>query len=136
MALIKCKECGKEISDKANVCVHCGYELENLVCPECNKKISKYDSSCKNCGYDLTSKVFTSKNRDSYALVGMILGLCSIIAWIIPLIGYPCTIIGIIFSACAMGSNKKGMAITGLILSIIFLIVTLINSFIGMLMYM
>ena len=27
MALIKCKECGKEISDKAYVCPNCGYEL-------------------------------------------------------------------------------------------------------------
>ena len=27
MALIKCPECGKEISDKANVCIHCGYPL-------------------------------------------------------------------------------------------------------------
>lgn len=25
MALIKCKECGKEISDKANICPHCGF---------------------------------------------------------------------------------------------------------------
>ena len=24
MSLIKCSECGKEISDKANACVHCG----------------------------------------------------------------------------------------------------------------
>lgn len=24
MALIKCSECGKEISDKANQCIHCG----------------------------------------------------------------------------------------------------------------
>ena len=27
MALIKCPECGKEISDKANVCIHCGFPL-------------------------------------------------------------------------------------------------------------
>ena len=27
MALIKCPECGKEISDKAKVCIHCGYPL-------------------------------------------------------------------------------------------------------------
>ena len=27
MALIKCPECGKEISDKANACIHCGYPL-------------------------------------------------------------------------------------------------------------
>ena len=28
MALIKCENCGKEISDKAKACVHCGKELE------------------------------------------------------------------------------------------------------------
>ncbi len=27
MALIKCKECGKEISSTAKACIHCGYEL-------------------------------------------------------------------------------------------------------------
>lgn len=30
MALIKCPECGKEISDKAPACIHCGYPLENI----------------------------------------------------------------------------------------------------------
>lgn len=28
MALIKCSECGKEISDKATQCVHCGYSIK------------------------------------------------------------------------------------------------------------
>ena len=45
MALIKCPECGKEISDSAKECVHCGYklekeeteELEKEKCPECGK---------------------------------------------------------------------------------------------------
>ena len=27
MALIKCPECGKEISDKASACIHCGFPL-------------------------------------------------------------------------------------------------------------
>ena len=29
MALIKCNECGKEISDKAKVCPHCGIKCKN-----------------------------------------------------------------------------------------------------------
>ena len=29
MALINCPECGKQISDKAAACIHCGYPLEN-----------------------------------------------------------------------------------------------------------
>ena len=28
MALIKCPECGKEISDKSKTCVHCGFPLD------------------------------------------------------------------------------------------------------------
>ena len=30
MALIKCPECGKEISDKAKVCINCGCPLEEV----------------------------------------------------------------------------------------------------------
>ena len=30
MALIKCSECGKEISDKSKSCIHCGYDLSNV----------------------------------------------------------------------------------------------------------
>ena len=30
MALIKCPECGKEISDKSPACIHCGFPLESL----------------------------------------------------------------------------------------------------------
>ena len=28
MALIKCPECGKEISDQAEFCPHCGYPIK------------------------------------------------------------------------------------------------------------
>lgn len=31
MALITCPECGKQISDKAEVCINCGYPLKNTV---------------------------------------------------------------------------------------------------------
>lgn len=43
MALIKCPECGKDISDKSSVCIHCGYPIEKFVdenlvnSPEINK---------------------------------------------------------------------------------------------------
>ncbi|MCF2554418.1 ribosomal protein L7/L12 [Faecalicatena contorta] len=31
MALIKCPECNKEISDKAKVCIHCGYPISEII---------------------------------------------------------------------------------------------------------
>lgn len=48
MALIKCPECGKEISDKAKACIHCGYplaELKDAVSKEDEKrKFEKIDA--------------------------------------------------------------------------------------------
>lgn len=72
--------------------------------------------------------------RDNKAIAGFVLGLVSIIAWFIPLFGYPVTIIGISMSSIGLKSNKKTFAIIGLILSIVFLIVTLINSILGVIM--
>lgn len=31
MALIKCPECGGQVSDKAQACIHCGYPLQEIV---------------------------------------------------------------------------------------------------------
>lgn len=31
MALVKCTECGKEISDKSNKCIHCGFSLDEYI---------------------------------------------------------------------------------------------------------
>lgn len=53
MALIKCKECNKDISDKATVCVHCGCPIKNetkYYCDECGKVITKKNKVCPNCG--------------------------------------------------------------------------------------
>lgn len=46
MSLIKCPECGKEISDKSHICIHCGYSLFAGFIGS-NKTIN----SCGNCGY-------------------------------------------------------------------------------------
>ena len=44
MALIKCKECGKEISDKADMCPNCGYTNKNNIK---NSKISNVSNQLK-----------------------------------------------------------------------------------------
>ena len=52
MALIKCSECGKEMSNKAKQCPHCGSPIEKkLLCKECGKEINKNDNKCPHCGY-------------------------------------------------------------------------------------
>lgn len=37
MALIKCPECGKEVSDKAPACIHCGYPFQKQQPEESNQ---------------------------------------------------------------------------------------------------
>lgn len=43
MALIKCPECGKEISDKSKQCIYCGYPLGELLNVEQPKEEIIYD---------------------------------------------------------------------------------------------
>ena len=104
-----CTNCGNELDENADVCVKCGVYV-------------------KKSGAGNTDSVEKSANN------GFVLGLVSIVACIIPLFGYPVTICGIIFSSKGMKSNtNKTKAIVGLVLSIIFLVVTLINSAVGVL---
>ena len=49
----------------------------------------------------LNGSINNSSNADkgnTQAMIGFVLGLVSIIAWFIPLIGFPVTVCGIIFS--------------------------------------
>lgn len=80
------------------------------------------------------SNVKATNGKENKAFIGFILGLCSIIAWYLPIIGLPVTVIGIIFSSLGINSAKRGQAVAGLVLSIIFLVVTLINSIAGMML--
>ena len=54
MALIKCSECGKEISDKVEVCFRCGcpISITKAKCPKCGAERKPGDTECRNlkCG--------------------------------------------------------------------------------------
>lgn len=67
---------------------------------------------------------------------GFVLRIISLIAWLIPLAGYPVSIIGLVLSVKAKKNPENKTATAGMILSIIGLILTVINSFLGALMGM
>lgn len=60
MALINCRNCKQQISDKAKVCPHCGQEVitdpvespdvKVILCEECSTEIPSGADSCPNCG--------------------------------------------------------------------------------------
>ena len=51
MAIIKCPECGREVSDKAPVCPSCGVEIAGhiITCPKCGTVYFNDLSSCPTC---------------------------------------------------------------------------------------
>ena len=53
--LIKCPECGNEISSKAKRCVHCGKvfveeKIPTKICNDCGKEMAIDATECPNCG--------------------------------------------------------------------------------------
>lgn len=62
MALIKCIECGNDVSDKATCCPKCGKEVNPVshdkkekksnICKECGQEMDLATGICLNCGFD------------------------------------------------------------------------------------
>lgn len=50
IALVKCPECGKEISDKAKACPNCGAPVAKKFCQHCGEKIDQECVVCPKCG--------------------------------------------------------------------------------------
>ena len=73
----------------------------------------------------------SDSSKNGAATTGMVLGIISLIAWIIPLFGAPISIIGIVQSVRGNNSGNKGQATAGLVTSIIGLVGTVINAAIG-----
>ena len=69
--------------------------------------------------------------QNNKAIAGLVLGITSLLAWLLPLLGYPVSIVGIIMGALGKKSEKKHIAIVGLVLAIIGLVLTLGNSAYG-----
>ena len=99
MAMIYCNECGKEISDKADKCPHCG-------CPvNFGKKENTLEKQEKS-------------NNGKIGLIGFIISLLGLIfsAGGFLLVGLTAIVMGIV--SLAKKENKKWMAIAAIIISI------------------
>lgn len=72
MALLKCPECGHDVSDKASYCMNCGYPIQEYIasesqrvieqpdirskiskCPMCAAEVIDNAPECKICGFNL-----------------------------------------------------------------------------------
>jgi hypothetical protein len=79
--LISCPECGKMVSDKSEICIHCGYpikeyfeekkmmieEINKTKCPYCNSSSIDNQGYCNECGMNTIpnkKKGFVDKTAD------------------------------------------------------------------------
>lgn len=82
--LIICSECGKEYSDQAKSCPHCGALTSQ------NRYLSGY-----------ARRNYTQENNKGLAIAGYVLGIISL--FIFPILG----VLSIVFGAIAMGTNEN-----------------------------
>lgn len=88
MALIKCNNCGRSVSDRATVCPHCGCDLHvakdannetdnhseneqnpNLTtCPSCGSLVSKKAKVCPKCGQSILTVSTQNQNATENSL--------------------------------------------------------------------
>ena len=103
----------------AKYCMKCGIRMDDndMVCPECGMQQGGYASPQESNGKSVAS---------------LVLGIVGVIAWCLPILGLPVGVIGLIMGIQGYNrSNAKGMAMAGIVLSIICLVLTIINSSIG-----
>lgn len=128
MALIKCNECGKEISDKAKMCPHCGCENDTIFCPECDKKLSSKANSCPNCGCPIKNNRSTSNEEiNTFCLGGMITGIISFFIDFYGLVSALGLVISIIGLSKSPNAKNRKFAIIGIICSSIELVLKFIQ---------
>lgn len=110
MALVECRECGKEMSDHAKICPNCGIENNIIFCPECNKQLSSKAIMCPSCGYGFKEDIkdysgSKSKQRNfGLAVAGFV---CSGIGCLLINPLGLLSILGIIFCSIAVSTNPK-----------------------------
>lgn len=63
--IIKCPECGHQVSDKAPVCPSCGVEIAGKIirCPHCGEIHFISDGICPNCHHSLTGAATTDNSH-------------------------------------------------------------------------
>lgn len=81
----------------------------------------------------IASVSFSNREPDSMekARTSFILGIIDAFAWLLPIIGIPVSIVGLVLGIQGIKSPKRWMAVAGIILCSFFLIAAIINGILG-----
>lgn len=139
-----CKNCGKQLIGTPEICPNCGAKplAGNSFCQNCGAAITPLTEICVKCGARVAiAKVpevpmaEVKPKSERTAVAALVLGIVSLFAWFIPLIGFPVSVSGIIVSILAIRRKQnKSMYLVGIIGSSIGLVLTIINAILGALL--
>lgn len=70
-----CRNCGKEIDNKALVCVHCGCSpySDKKFCQNCGEAVDPSAVACVKCGVQLRTTPQTGKSKLAAGLMGILI---------------------------------------------------------------
>jgi hypothetical protein len=90
------------------------------------------------CFFDSVSEKPTMsgglQDKTGIAVASLILGILGLVAWFIPLAGFPVTITGFMLGRKARLSSQRGLALTGMGLSLLGLLLSAGNAYLGAMM--
>lgn len=70
-------------------------------------------------------------SKNWMAIASLVIGVIGLCAWIIPLIGCPTTIIGLVLGVLGLKSDQRTLAIVGIVLCSLTLLATIVNGVFG-----
>jgi hypothetical protein len=134
-----CANCGTKIEEGAKFCSSCGTPVVSAGVGIKQEKAvyfiqaqpSALPASDVYQTQNTQAAVPGATDKKGFAITSLVLGINSIWAWYFPYLGFPVSIVGLIMGVVGYKSSKKGFSTAGLILSIIGLVATIINSAIG-----
>jgi len=122
-----CKSCGSELDKDAKFCKNCGAKVVDDV--SCADTAQEEIQPSPVQHFDASASESAKSNNEGKTTAGLVLGIISLLAWLIPLAGFPISIIGLVLTVKA-GKNAKFYSVA-LVLCIIGIALTSFNSIIG-----
>lgn len=82
-------------------------------------------------------KIYIRKKKNPGAWPSLILGILGSVAWIVPVIGLPITVVGTVLGAMGMGKKReyRGVSIAGFVVSLVFLCATIAKGIVDIVFY-
>lgn len=133
---MKCEYCGRRVGENYKFCPDCGAKLTADAEVEV-KKPEKLEEKVVEQPAQVDSG-FQPQKKSGFSIAGFILSLCPILTGYLAI---PCAILALVFSAIAISQCKKGtggkygLALAGLIISIIILSAILLYYLFFIVMY-